>query len=51
MSISCIELVAAEPLVIDPVAFAFDEDRIMYVVETVDIQILPKGENLHILAE
>src|SRR5690554_5156647 len=28
-----IELVAAEPLVIDPVAFAFDEDRVMYVVE------------------
>ena len=28
-----IELVAAEPLVVDPVAFAFDEDRVMYVVE------------------
>lgn len=28
-----IELVAAEPLVIDPVALAFDEDRRMYVVE------------------
>lgn len=28
-----IELVAAEPLVIDPVAFAFDENRILYVVE------------------
>lgn len=28
-----IELVAAEPLVVDPVAFAFDEDRKMYVVE------------------
>ncbi|MEC3878535.1 PVC-type heme-binding CxxCH protein [Parapedobacter sp. 10938] len=28
-----IELVASEPLVIDPVAFAFDEDKRMYVVE------------------
>ncbi len=28
-----IELVAAEPLVVDPVALAFDEDRRMYVVE------------------
>lgn len=28
-----IELVVSEPLVIDPVAFAFDEDRVMYVVE------------------
>lgn len=28
-----IELVAAEPLVIDPVAFAFDENQLMYVVE------------------
>ena len=28
-----IELMAAEPLVIDPVALAFDEDRRMYVVE------------------
>lgn len=28
-----IELVAAEPLVVDPVAFAFDEDQVMYVVE------------------
>jgi putative membrane-bound dehydrogenase-like protein len=28
-----IELVAAEPLVVDPVAFAFDEDRRLYVVE------------------
>lgn len=28
-----IELIAAEPLVIDPVALAFDEDRQMYVVE------------------
>ena len=28
-----IELVAAEPLVIDPVALAFDEDQRMYVVE------------------
>lgn len=28
-----IELVAAEPLVVDPVAFAFDEDQILYVVE------------------
>lgn len=28
-----IELIAAEPLVIDPVALAFDEDRRMYVVE------------------
>jgi len=28
-----IELVAAEPMVIDPVAFAFDEDRRLYVVE------------------
>lgn len=28
-----IELVAAEPLVVDPVAFAFDEDRYFYVVE------------------
>lgn len=28
-----IELVASEPLVIDPVAFAFDQDRNMYVVE------------------
>lgn len=28
-----IELVAAEPLVVDPVAFAFDEDRVLYVVE------------------
>jgi len=28
-----IELVAAEPTVIDPVALAFDEDRNMYVVE------------------
>jgi putative membrane-bound dehydrogenase-like protein len=28
-----IDLVAAEPLVIDPVAFAFDENLILYVVE------------------
>ena len=28
-----IELVAAEPLVVDPVALAFDEERRMYVVE------------------
>lgn len=28
-----IELVASEPLVVDPVAFAFDEDQRMYVVE------------------
>ena len=28
-----IELVAAEPLVVDPVAFAFDEGRVLYVVE------------------
>ncbi len=28
-----IDLIAAEPLVIDPVAIAFDEDRQMYVVE------------------
>ncbi len=28
-----IDLIAAEPLVIDPVAFAFDENRNMYVVE------------------
>jgi putative membrane-bound dehydrogenase-like protein len=28
-----IELIAAEPLVIDPVALAFDEDKRMYVVE------------------
>ena len=28
-----IELIVAEPLVIDPVALAFDEDRRMYVVE------------------
>ncbi|MBI4664338.1 MAG: c-type cytochrome [Verrucomicrobia bacterium] len=28
-----IELVAAEPLVVDPVAFAFDEQRRLYVVE------------------
>lgn len=28
-----IQLVASEPLVIDPVAFAFDEDRRLYVVE------------------
>ncbi len=28
-----IELVAAEPLVVDPVAFAFDENRRLYVVE------------------
>jgi putative membrane-bound dehydrogenase-like protein len=28
-----IELVAAEPLVVDPVAFAFDEKKRMYVVE------------------
>jgi putative membrane-bound dehydrogenase-like protein len=28
-----IELVAAEPLVVDPVAFAFDEQRRMYVIE------------------
>lgn len=28
-----IELIAAEPLVVDPVALAFDEDRRMYVVE------------------
>lgn len=28
-----IDLIAAEPLVIDPVALAFDEDRQMYVVE------------------
>lgn len=28
-----IQLVASEPLVVDPVAFAFDEDRRMYVVE------------------
>lgn len=28
-----IDLIAAEPLVIDPVAMAFDEDRQMYVIE------------------
>jgi len=28
-----IELVVSEPLVVDPVAFAFDEDRQLYVVE------------------
>lgn len=28
-----IELVASEPLVVDPIAFAFDKDRRMYVVE------------------
>ncbi|MCC5938331.1 MAG: c-type cytochrome [Lunatimonas sp.] len=28
-----IELIAAEPLVIDPVAFAFDENRVLYVAE------------------
>ena len=28
-----VELVAAEPLVVDPVAFAFDENRRLYVVE------------------
>jgi len=28
-----IELVAAEPLTVDPVAFAFDEDKALYVVE------------------
>lgn len=28
-----IDLIAAEPLVVDPVAIAFDEDRQMYVVE------------------
>ncbi|MGV3502576.1 MAG: PVC-type heme-binding CxxCH protein [Adhaeribacter sp.] len=28
-----IELMVAEPLVVDPVAFAFDEDRLLYVVE------------------
>lgn len=28
-----IELVVAEPMVVDPVAFAFDEDRRLYVVE------------------
>ena len=28
-----IDLIAAEPLVIDPVALVFDEDRQMYVVE------------------
>lgn len=28
-----IELVAAEPLIVDPVAFVFDEDKVMYVVE------------------
>lgn len=28
-----IELVAAEPLVVDPAAFAFDEDGVMYVAE------------------
>jgi putative membrane-bound dehydrogenase-like protein len=28
-----IDLIAAEPLVVDPVAIAFDEDRNMYVVE------------------
>jgi hypothetical protein len=28
-----IELVVAEPLVVDPVAFAFDESRRLYVVE------------------
>ncbi len=28
-----IDLIAAEPLVIDPVALAFDEDRQMYVIE------------------
>ena len=28
-----IDLIAAEPMVIDPVAFVFDEDRQMYVVE------------------
>ena len=28
-----IELVVAEPLVVDPVAFAFDENRRLYVVE------------------
>ena len=28
-----IDLIVAEPLVVDPVAFVFDEDRYMYVVE------------------
>lgn len=28
-----IELIAAEPLVVDPAAFAFDEDGVMYVAE------------------
>lgn len=28
-----IDLVASEPLVVDPVAFAFDEDKRMYVIE------------------
>src|SRR5690606_39795615 len=28
-----IDLIASEPLVVDPVAFAFDEDERMYVVE------------------
>jgi len=38
-----IELVAAEPLVIDPVALAFDENRRMYVVEDRGYPDPPEG--------
>ena len=38
-----IELVAAEPLVVDPVAFAFDDQRRLYVVENRGYPDLPAG--------
>lgn len=38
-----IELIAAEPLVIDPVAFAFDENKRMYVVEDRGYPDPPEG--------
>src|SRR5688572_21486271 len=33
-----VELVAAEPLIASPVAFAFDENRVLYVVEAAAIR-------------
>ncbi len=38
-----IELIAAEPLVVDPVALAFDEERRMYVVEDRGYPDPPEG--------
>ncbi|MEX2168135.1 MAG: PVC-type heme-binding CxxCH protein [Pirellulales bacterium] len=39
-----VELVAAEPEVVDPVAIAFDEDGRLWVVEMRDYPTLPEGQ-------